>query len=284
MADSSESEQILQGFRLHYQQFYQSVQAANSFDNPDVFLFQMLGDNLQSFLDIAAEVFLHQNFLSNGIFSSDPWPHLKQNQNVFTNPDEYRQLQTSLQTMILEIRVLRERAEEATHSGRPVLVQQISDGTQGRPSIHINPIFLAWAYTERTTTGIAHFLGVSRSTVHAQLLAHGIVQPGHNPFPEEDSEEEDHTPSASQNEDFLALPVTDPEPHSNPGSSHLSSISDADLDHLLLGLRVHYPRAGAKTLQGMLRSLDHRVGYNCIRQSLSRIDPVHHVFEHIIIR
>ncbi|KAJ8076537.1 hypothetical protein AAF712_007836 [Marasmius tenuissimus] len=268
----SEAGSILQGFRLHYQQFQEAVHIANAHDNPDVFVFQMLGDDLQTFSEIAAE-----------------------NEHVFLDPNEYRQLQENLQLMILDIRVMRERAEEATHHGAPPLIQYVSTGGRGRPSIQINPAFLAWAYTERSESGIAHFLGISRSTVRRLLLDYGIAQPGEDPFDREGHEEadvehneDDSLPEAqvdgSEEFDFLALPEVDPEPEGPQPSSRLSNMSDNDLDNTLLGLRVHYPRAGIKTLQGMLRSMGHRVPYHRIRHALLRIDPVHRVFERIIIR
>ncbi|KAF8127798.1 hypothetical protein K438DRAFT_1463904, partial [Mycena galopus ATCC 62051] len=63
-----------------------------------------------------------------------------------------------------------------------------------------------------------------------------------------------------------------------------SSISDDDLDMLLLRLRTHYRRAGLSMLNGMLRRLGHRVAVERIRQSLLRIDPVRRIFERIHIR
>ncbi|KAK1217799.1 hypothetical protein PQX77_019534 [Marasmius sp. AFHP31] len=240
---------ILNGFRLHYQQFRDAVNTANSHDNPNVFLFQMLGDDLQLFSEIAA-----------------------QNQNVFVDTAEYHQLQENIQLMILDMRVMRERAEEATHHGQPPLIQYVSDGGPGRPSIQINRDFLAWAYTERSASGIAHFLGISRRTLRRALLEYGIVQPGEDPFDREESEDEevehahhsDHpqdTPSESLGNDFMALPEVDPEPESgsHQGFSRLSNLSDTDLDNLLLGLRVHFPRAGIKTLQGIRALLEYGI-------------------------
>ncbi|KAL0057050.1 hypothetical protein AAF712_016331, partial [Marasmius tenuissimus] len=167
--------------------------------------------------------------------------------------------------MILDIRVLRERAAEATQSGRPEVVRRVMDGGRGRPRVEINPVFLSWAYSHRTQSAIAQFLGISRSTVHRALLDQGVVQPGEDPFTDE--EEDSEPPHPSSTDDFLSMPENDPNP--NPNSDHmppnrgtstgihlgLSGLSDDELDDILLGLRGHYPRAGIKTLQGMMRSM-----------------------------
>ena len=55
-------------------------------------------------------------------------------------------------------------------------------GNQGCPWISINPIFLKWAYAQRTTSGITQFLNVSRDTVCNPLLDYGIAEPQEAPF------------------------------------------------------------------------------------------------------
>ncbi|KAJ3513257.1 hypothetical protein NLJ89_g3052 [Agrocybe chaxingu] len=70
----------------------------------------------------------------------------------------------------------------------------------------------------------------------------------------------------------------------NPVSRHHSTISDRDLDDLIIRLRFHFQRAGISMLDGMLRRLGHRVQRERIRQALLRIDPVRRIFERIRIR
>lgn len=64
----------------------------------------------------------------------------------------------------------------------------------------------------------------------------------------------------------------------------LSSLSDDELDSIIISLRSHYRRAGITVLDGMLRRLGHRVTRERIRGSLIRIDPVQRVFQRIRIR
>lgn len=71
---------------------------------------------------------------------------------------------------------------EASHHGRPVLVERIHSGRPGRPSIHIDPSFLQWAYSMRSVSSISRFLGVSRTVVRQALLDYGIAEPQQAPF------------------------------------------------------------------------------------------------------
>ncbi|KAJ7649550.1 hypothetical protein DFH06DRAFT_996413 [Mycena polygramma] len=166
----------------------------------------------------------------------------------------------------------------------------------------IDPDFLRWAYSQRTTAGIHRFLGVSRSTVRSALIRHGIASPQSNPFTADDP-----LPPAPENilpnpelvndtEDDLLDPdlpipaqlpsavedLAPPQVASYTGP--LSNLSDDELDLLLLRLRSHFRRAGLGMLDGMLRRLGHRVPRERVRQSLLRIDPVRRIFERIRIR
>ncbi|KAJ3860989.1 hypothetical protein EV359DRAFT_48079 [Lentinula novae-zelandiae] len=197
--------------------------------------------------------------------------------------------------MIVDVRALHSQQVEASHHGRPELVHQESTGNRGRPRTEINPEFLRWAYGHRTTSGISHFLGVSRATVRRRLLDNNITSPGSNPFPS-------HSRSSTstdeiQEDDVLdtqtVLPASLPDAiyveaasiaSTSSSATYLSSISDAQLDSLLGHLRVHYCRAGICMLDGMLRQLGHIVPYDRIQQSLLRIDPIHRVFDRICIR
>ncbi|KAJ7026560.1 hypothetical protein C8F04DRAFT_966270 [Mycena alexandri] len=166
-------------------------------------------------------------------------------------------------------------AVDSSHQGRPVLVQTIPSDGPGRPRIYIDPDFLQWAYGQRSTAGIARFLGVGRTTVRNALLSAGIAEHQPSPFP---------IPM-----DFAGFPpdVEDlASAHAAPTSftGPVSGISDDELDTLLIRLRTHYKRAGLSMLNGMLRRLGHRVPTDRVRSSLLRIDPVRRIFERIRIR
>ncbi|KAJ6481519.1 hypothetical protein C8R47DRAFT_982430 [Mycena vitilis] len=158
--------------------------------------------------------------------------------------------------------------------------------------------FLRWAYSQRSTASIARFLGVSRNTVRTTLLEYGIATPQSNPFPinslHDSPSASDESDSGSDNgEDDLLNPELPIPSHLPPAveservtsyTGPLSSISDDDLDSLILRLRSHFRRAGLGMLDGMLRRLGHRVPRERVRQSLLRIDPVRRIFERIRIR
>ncbi|KAJ7451459.1 hypothetical protein B0H11DRAFT_1877199 [Mycena galericulata] len=174
-------------------------------------------------------------------------------------------------------------------------VLTIATSGAGRPRIHIDPDFLRWAYSQRSTASIHRYLGVSRNTVRSALLEYGISTPQSNPFP---------NPNLTPSELDLQTvdDILDPEmpipihlpaevqvlANGNPAiasyTGPLSDISDEDLDILLLQLRSHFRRAGLAMLDGMLRRLGHRVQRERVRQSLLRIDPVRRIFERIRIR
>jgi hypothetical protein len=204
---------------------------------------------------------------------------------------------------------------DESHHGHPTVVQTIHTGNRGRPRIHIDPDFLRWAYAHRTTTGISRFLNINRDTVRNALLEYGIATPQRNPFPdstiqienqegldsityEDELLDPDLPPPANLPADVQAFtsaaPAEPPNgsfPNSNePGPSTvsytgpLSTLSDDELDIVILRLRSHYRRAGISMLDGMLRRLGHRLPRERIRASLMRIDPVQRVFQRIRIR
>ncbi|KAJ3847203.1 hypothetical protein EV368DRAFT_12530, partial [Lentinula lateritia] len=176
-------------------------------------------------------------------------------------PNEAQILRSSVQAMILDIRALHNLRIESSHSGRPEVVFVEHTGRPGRPHTVINPDFLHFAYHQRTTTGLSHFLDVPHSTLRRRLLEYGITSPGVNPFPGSTT---------------ASIPSS-----SSPG--YISHITDEQLDSLLGHLRSHYHRAGIRMLDGMLHRLNIVVPYEHICQSLLHIDPVHRVFDRIRI-
>ncbi|KAJ7584926.1 hypothetical protein C8J56DRAFT_1003717 [Mycena floridula] len=155
-------------------------------------------------------------------------------------------------------------------------------------------------YAERSTSSIAHFFNVGRTTVRRLLLEYGIAQPGAAPntiaqnaeVVDPNTQEDDDVNDENQDEVNLD-PILEESLHPvvpqhlqypAPRAGYLSNISDAELDKLILFLRSHYVRAGVSMLDGMLRRLGHRVQARRIRESLLRIDPVHRIFDRIRIR
>ena len=153
-------------------------------------------------------------------------------------------------------------------------------------------------------SGIAYILGVNRDTVQSALLEHSIVQPQENPFgshpeepvdvpPLEDDELLDppFTPPDMLHSDIQPpVPLTEDSVNVGPSSSNvasytgpLSSISDANLDDLIIQLDHRFWHVGITMLDGMLHRLGQRIPHECIRASLMRIDPVQQVFQCIQI-
>ncbi|KAK7435904.1 hypothetical protein VKT23_019435 [Stygiomarasmius scandens] len=208
---------------------------------------------------------------------------------------ELQTLQLNLIHMKLDVEARYHEVLEATHEGRPEVIRIVPTGGRGRPKTVIDPYFLAWAYSRRTTTGIARFLGVSPRLVRNQLLAYGIASPGSRPrfmdvadnlgyegFSEEPDSEPTHDPLLDPDS---PLPTSLPEgvEEAFRARSYLSNMSDDELDLLLLRLRTHFRRAGVSTLDGLLRRLGYVVPRERIRQSLTRIDPLHRIFQRIQI-
>ncbi|KAF8886368.1 hypothetical protein BD779DRAFT_1611784 [Infundibulicybe gibba] len=157
----------------------------------------------------------------------------------------------------------------------PQVVQVIHSGNVGRPRIEIDAEFLAWAHENRSTSGIARFLGVSRSLVQRTLLDLGLTHPQPPPITTRDDLLDPMLPISTDLLDQYTVTQL---------SGRHSAISDADLDYVIGQLRTHYQRAGITMLDGMLRYTGHHVPRERIRASLLRIDPVQRVFDRIRIR
>lgn len=235
---------------------------------------------------------------------------------------ELETLQRNIVMMQHDVRLQYRDALDASHHGAPLLTETVRTGRPGRPSIHIDPQFLQWAYAHRSTAGISRFLNVARSTVRDALLHYGIAQPQQNPFaelsyhgddtivPYDFSENDDLLLSASaehgDDHDDLLDPEISLDQIMGPANSEnvtqnnglipenpavlssytgpLSTITDDELDSVIHNLRAQYRRAGIGILDGMLRRLGHRIQRERIRASLMRIDPVQRVFQRIHIR
>ncbi|KAJ3762574.1 hypothetical protein EV360DRAFT_92379 [Lentinula raphanica] len=196
---------------------------------------------------------------------------LSQHAQIFDDQNEWQTLHFNIQHMILDVQTI-----------------------HNHPAI--DPDFLRWAYTHRTTSGIADFLGVSHRTVRRALLDNGIASPGNAPphtrsvatvTPDENEESRDQLLDPRLSVPNIFPPEVETAAsliQSSSSSVRRSNMSNDDLDSLIRLLRSHYARAGIQMLHGMLRRLGHIVPYERIRHSLIRVDPVHRVFERISIR
>jgi hypothetical protein len=198
-----------------------------------------------------------------------------------------------------DIRTQYEISLSTSHYGRPSIVGVMRTGRRGRPRLVFDPGFLQWAMTQRTTSRIASFLSVGRTTLRQAMLDYGLAEPGDNPFLPEGSISLDSSETGLVSDDDilepeLPLPLTLPQEvvvnatsvaqYSVSSTAALSTMTDDELDNLLLQLKTHFRRAGITMLDGMLRQQGHRVPRDRIRASLLRIDPVHRVFNRIRIR
>ncbi len=79
--------------------------------------------------------------------------------------------------MQTDIQLQYNQSLDESHHGHPTVVDTVYTGTHGRPSIAIDPDFLRWAHSHRSTSAISRFLGVSRETVQNALINYGIALP-----------------------------------------------------------------------------------------------------------
>ncbi|KAJ3964016.1 hypothetical protein EV361DRAFT_105831 [Lentinula raphanica] len=251
----STSIELLQEFRRHYHAFDSAVhQVAN--DQTDVFHLRLLLEDIDEFSTLVS-----------------------QHSNVFPDESEWQLLSSNLQGMRLDVQTIHDRRIEVSHHGHPDVLTWRHNGSAGRPRANIDPDFLRWAYTYRTVSGIADFLGLSRRTVRRALVEYGISRPGDVPF-------EDQVPNHVEGPSNLHPEIENAATliQSSSSSTHRSNMSNDTLDSFIRLLRSHYPRAGIQMLQGLLRRFGHVVSYETIRQSLLRVDPQQRIFERIRIR
>ncbi|KAF8058661.1 hypothetical protein FPV67DRAFT_1391617, partial [Lyophyllum atratum] len=184
---------LLDEFRQRFHRFRSSiVEAVNN--SADTVVLWRLGDDLQQYVGLVNE------------YAS-----------IFP-PEELALIQHNLAIMQNDVRQQYDQATNESHHGQPVIVETVHTGHRGRPQIHIDPEFLRWAYSMRSTSSIARFLGVGRRLVRDHLLEYGIAEAREQP---------------SSTTQSVISSYTGP----------LSSISVEDLDALLLHLRQHFRRA-----------------------------------------
>ncbi|KAG6849056.1 hypothetical protein H0H93_011639 [Arthromyces matolae] len=275
---------LLDAFRSRFHAFRTSIQNAIS-SHADPVVIQRLKDDLAQYTALVNE---HRQ-----IFGADELDVIHSNLAIMHNDVDQQH---------------REALDESNY-GHPEIIRRIPTGGRGRPRIVIDPDFLRWAYTVRSTASIANFLNVSRNVVRQQLLDLGIAEPQEQPYilgesyrnlespPEGDTDLDaesltrGNTNTDGNSEDELLEPSLQ---ELFPGdqapvvitsyTGPISTLSDSELDDLILRLRSHFRRAGITMLHGMLQRLGHRVPRARIQEALLRIDPVRRVFERIRIR
>ncbi|KAJ7670248.1 hypothetical protein B0H17DRAFT_948902 [Mycena rosella] len=183
---------LLNAFRSHYTGFQTSVAAIVQTPTDSVVIAR-LGDNLDEYVQL-----------------------VQQHSTIF-DAAELETIQTSLVAMQNDVRLEHRDAIDTSHNGRPIVVQRVQTGVVGQPRIHIDPDFLRWAYSQRSTASIHQFLGVSQGTICSALLANGILPA-----------------------DIEDLAAGEPPIVSYTGP--LSQISEEELDTLILRLRSHFHR------------------------------------------
>ena len=145
-----QSSDLLIAFWTHYRRFEHAINDALL--NPtDSTVLARLGDDLDEFLNLVAEVLLNHSIL----LTED----LPQNANIF-EAQELLTLHINLSMMQTNIYLQYEQMLDQSHHGHPTVVQITHTGHCGRPRIHIDPDFLRWAYAHCSTFGIARFLHV----------------------------------------------------------------------------------------------------------------------------
>jgi hypothetical protein len=282
--NSTSRSELLEAFRSHYQRFERSVNDA-VMNSADTVVLWRLGDDLDQYISLVTEASLI-------VYPAYSLMTVLGKYSTLFMAAEHDIIVQSLAIMRNDVRQQYEQTVNESHHGHPMIMETIHTGQRGRPSLQIDREFLQWAYSLRSISSIAHFLGVSRGLVRQQLVEHGIAEPQLQPFMLSVDYTDDGDSGADGNEDVLdpsgdVSSTTSPSDNMSFTTSYTSpqsAISDNELDDLVIRLRRHFRRAGVTMLGGMLQRLGYRISRERITQSLVRIDPVQRVFQRIQIR
>ncbi|KAJ7886337.1 hypothetical protein B0H13DRAFT_2020607, partial [Mycena leptocephala] len=148
------ADELLNAFRAHYRRYENAVHEAIA-NSTDAVVLWRLGDDLDQYLGLVNEY--------STIFSDSEREIILQNVEAMQN----------------DVRLAYQQAVDQSHHGRPTVVEIVHTGGPGRPAAVINPDFLRWAYSLRSTASIARFLGLGRAVVRRALLEYGIAVPRH---------------------------------------------------------------------------------------------------------
>jgi hypothetical protein len=133
------------------------------------------------------------------------------------------------------------------------IAQLVQTGQLGRPSIHIDPEFLAVSVPLRGSTHIAAIVGCSARTVRRRGLEQGLVEAG--PPVYVDFANEDGTTTRFW----------------TSSTSGVSNLSDDDLDTLTARILETFPNFGRRMIDGHFRHLGHRVPRRRLQASYTRV-------------
>ncbi|KAF5331773.1 hypothetical protein D9758_018551 [Tetrapyrgos nigripes] len=220
------AENLVLSFRTYSAEFDHIVRQVLGNPGADTFQLRQLSEDLEEFRSLV---------------------HLYREQVL--DQEEYALLVRNIIHMQHDVQQRHDVVLQASHHGRPLLVETVTTNQRGRPCTEINPGFLDFAYRHRSTSGISRFLHVGRRTVRRRLLQLGIAQPGQNPFPSDEVDTMlDGDSEGSGSKDDLLDPQQrvpdDTASSSAPNArSYLSSLSDNELDELIISLGIHYRRA-----------------------------------------
>lgn len=126
-------------------------------------------------------------------------------------------------------------------------------GRRGRPRIIIDPEVLEVSYSMRGPTELGRVFGVSSRSVRRRALDLGIVEPGEPVYV--DFEQEDGT---------LKRFYTS-------STSSLSTLSNEDLDSIMVDILNSFPSFGRRMIDGHLKFLGHHLPRLRIQESYARV-------------
>jgi len=131
----------------------------------------------------------------------------------------------------------------------------IRTGRRGRPRIEIDEEVLEASYSHRGPTELSETFGVSARSVRRRALEAGITQPGESVYVVlEDLE-------GNSWRYYTGLPQN---------SSH-STLSDEELDNIMIQILNSFPTFGRRMIDGHLKYLGHHVPRSRLQESYARV-------------
>jgi len=132
-------------------------------------------------------------------------------------------------------------------------VRTVYTGRRGRPRIEIDEEILEVSYALRGPTELSDVFGVSSRSVRRRALEQGLVEPG-------DPVYVDFVDSDGVVQRFYSS-----------STSSLSTLSDLELDEIMLQILNNFPSFGRRMIDGHLKHLGHQIPRSRIQQSYSRV-------------
>lgn len=134
-----------------------------------------------------------------------------------------------------------------------IISQRASTGKRGRPTVQIEPNFLAQALELQGPTHLASVFNCSSRTIRRRAVELGLAEPGVPIYT--DTEEHDGTVTRSY----------------NSTSKPLSTLTDEQLDQFMLQILEVFPNFGRRMIEGRLKSAGHPVTRERIAASFLRV-------------